>query len=41
MTCRWCVDEAFALLVEFGFDPEQASALLASQTTVFLVPVAS
>lgn len=39
MTCRWCIDDAFALLVEWGFEPEQASALLASRTTVFLVPL--
>ena len=39
MTCRWCIDDAFALLVDFGFTVEQASALLASRDTVFLVPV--
>jgi hypothetical protein len=39
VTCRWCIDDAFALLVDFGFTPEQAAALIASRETVFLVPV--
>lgn len=39
MTCRQCLDDALALLLDFGFSPVQASALLASRSTVFLVPV--
>lgn len=39
MTCRHCVEDAFALLVEWGFTPEQASGLVSTVSTVFLVPV--
>ena len=41
MTCRECLSDALALLVDFGFTERQASALIASRETVFLVPVTS
>lgn len=39
MTCRWCVEDAYDLLLCFGFTDEQARALADSRDTVFLVPV--
>ena len=41
MTCAWCLDDALALLLDFGFTERQAIALITSRETVFLVPLAA